>query len=51
LSLHHRPLAVVGDKEAVQIQLEAVLHGGAVDFRHQAAGADQGLPVKSEPLA
>src|SRR5712671_1282973 len=49
--LHHRPLAVVGDEEAVQIQIETVLHRGAVDLRHQTAGADKSLTVKSEPLA
>ena len=49
--LHHRPFAVVGDEEAVQIQIKTILHGGAVDLRHQTAGADQRLTVKSEPLA
>ena len=40
--LHHRPVAVIGDEEAMQVEVEAVLHGGAVDLRHQAAGAREG---------
>ena len=32
--LHHRPLAIVGDKEAVKIEIEAILHGGAVELFH-----------------
>ena len=35
--LHDHPSPVVGDDEAMQIKVEAVLHGGAVDFRDQAA--------------
>jgi hypothetical protein len=37
--LHHRPLAVVGDDEAVQIEIESVLDGGAIDLGDEAAGA------------
>ena len=39
--LHDGPLAVVGDEEAVQIKVEAVLDGGAVDLCDQTAGAGQ----------
>ncbi len=49
--LHHRPFAVGGDEEAVQIELEAVLHGGAVDLRHQAAGAGELCAVEADALA
>jgi hypothetical protein len=35
--LHHDPFAVVGDDEAVQIKIEAVLHCGAVDLGDEAA--------------
>ena len=44
--LHHRPLAVIGDEEAVQVEIEAVLHGGAVDLGHKAAGAREGRASK-----
>jgi hypothetical protein len=40
--LHHHPLAVVGDEEAVQIEVETVLHRGAVDLGHQAARFGRG---------
>ena len=35
--LHHRPVAVIGDDETVQIEIETVLHGGAVDLGHEPA--------------
>src|SRR6188768_2482578 len=40
--LHHRPLAVVGDDETVQVEIEPVLDGGAVDLGDKSAGAGQG---------
>src|SRR6476620_8404841 len=49
--LHDRPLAVLRDEEAVQIEIETVLHGGAVDLRHEAACARQGLRVESDVFA
>ena len=45
------PVAVVGDDEAVQVEVEAVLDGGAVDLRHQAARVGERGAVKSDPLA
>jgi hypothetical protein len=36
--LHYDPLAVVGDDETVEIEIEPVLHGGAIDFGDQPAG-------------
>ena len=39
--LHHRPCAVVGDHEAVQVEIEPVLDRGAVDLRHQPTGAGE----------
>ena len=35
--LHHHPMAVVGDDEAVQVELKAILHRGAVDLGDQPA--------------
>ena len=35
--LDHDPVAVVGDDEAVQVEIEAVLHGGAVDLGDEPA--------------
>src|SRR4026207_423495 len=39
--LHHRPMAVVGDDEAVQIETEAVLHRRRVHLGDQPAGTRQ----------
>jgi hypothetical protein len=44
-------VAVVGDDETVQVELETVLHGGAVDLGHQPAAAHQAGRVDREPLA
>ena len=49
--LHHRPLAVVGHEEAVEVEIEAVLHGGAVDLGDQAACACQRGAVKTDAFA
>jgi len=46
-----RPLAVVGHEEAVQIEVETVLHGGAVDLGNQPAGARQVRCIKADTLA
>ncbi len=35
--LHDDPLTVVGEDEAVQIEIEPVLHRGAVDLRNEPA--------------
>ena len=45
--LHHHPVAVVGDDEAVQIEIEAVLHRGAVDLGDQPAGPGQRRAVEA----
>ena len=49
--LHHGPFAVIGDEEAVQIELETVLHGGAVNFGDQPAGPRQRPTIDTGPLA
>ena len=49
--LHDGPMAVVGDEEAVQVEVEAVLHGGAVHLGHQPAGARQRRRIEADPLA
>ena len=49
--LHHDPVAVVGDDEAVQVELEAVLHGGAVDLGDQAARRGERGAVEADALA
>src|SRR5262249_57040559 len=49
--LHYRPMAVVGDDEAVQVEVEAVLHGGAVDLGDEAARAGERGPVDAGALA
>ena len=45
--LHHGPVAVVGDEEPVQVEIEAVLHGRAVDLGDEAAGAGEGMAHRS----
>src|SRR6202042_2409993 len=45
------PVAVVGDDEAVQIEVETILHGGAVDLRNQPADVGERGAVDSDPLA
>ena len=49
--LHHGPLPVVGDEEAVQVEVEAVLHGGAVDLGDQPADARQRRAVEADAFA
>src|SRR6185312_2879783 len=49
--LHHRPCAVRGDEEAVQIEIEAVLDGGAVDLGDEAARPRQAIRVEDDAVA
>jgi hypothetical protein len=49
--LHHRPAAIVADNEAMQIKVEAVLNGGAVDFCDQAARLRERLAVEADAIA
>src|SRR5207248_8642850 len=49
--LHDHPLAVIGDDEAVQVEIEAVLNGGAVDLGDEPAGLRQPRAVEADPLA
>ena len=46
--LHHRPVAVVGDDETVQVEIEAVLHGGAIDLGHETAGLRELAAVEAD---
>ena len=45
------PFALVGDDEAVQIEVETILDGGAVDLRHQPADVGERGAVDPDPLA
>ena len=45
------PAPVVGDDEAVQIEVEAVLHGGAVDLGDEAARGGERGAVEADPVA
>ena len=45
------PMAIVGDDEAVQVEVKTILDGGAVDLRDQPAGVGKRGTVKSDPLA
>lgn len=48
--LHHHPVAVVGDDEAMQIEVETVLDGGAVHLGDQPAGGCQARAVEADAL-
>src|SRR5579884_849660 len=48
--LHHDPASIVGDNEAVQIKVEAVLHGRIVDFGDKPACPRQAVAVKADPI-
>src|SRR5689334_9396536 len=49
--LHHDPASFIGYDEAVQVQVEPILHRGAIDLGNQAAGSGQSGAVKADPLA
>jgi len=49
--LHHDPLAVVGDDEAVQVQLMAVLHRRRVDLGHELGRVRERVAVEADALA
>jgi hypothetical protein len=49
--LHHRPLAIVGHEEAVEVEIEAVLYGGAVYLGDQAACACECGAVETDTFA
>ena len=49
--LHDDPVAVVGDDEAVQVEVEAVLHRGAVDLGDEPAGLRERRAVEADALA
>ena len=40
-------MAVVGNDEPVQIELETVLHSGTVDLGYQAAGCGERCSIKA----
>src|ERR1700730_2187533 len=48
--LDYRPMTVVGDDEAVQVQIEAILHGGAVHLGHKPAGLRKFPAVEADPI-
>ena len=49
--LHHDPSPLVGDDEAVQVKIEAILNGGAVDLGDEPARLRQRRAVKPDPVA
>jgi len=49
--LHDHPLAVIGDDEAVQVEIVAVLDRGAVDLGDQPARARQRVAVEADAIA
>jgi hypothetical protein len=49
--LHNRPLSVICHEESVEVEIEAVLDGGAVDFGDQTACANESGAVETDPFA
>src|SRR5688572_14792356 len=49
--LDNHPPRVVGDDESMQVEIEAVLHGGAVDLGDEPAGAGERRAVEAHALA
>src|SRR4051812_37988569 len=49
--LHNGPFAVVGDDEAMEVEIEAILHGCAIDFRHQPARFGERGSVESDAIS
>src|SRR5260370_1404758 len=49
--LHDSPLAVVSDDEAVQVEIETILHTRAVDLRNQAARLGKSGSVDADTVA
>jgi hypothetical protein len=49
--LHDRPVAVVGDDKAVQVEVEAVLHRSTVDLGDEPARRGECGAVKADPGA
>ncbi len=45
------PMPLIGDDEAVQIEIKTILNGGAVDLRHEPAGVRERGTVEPDPLA
>src|ERR1700731_2386927 len=45
--LDYDPLAIIGHDESVQIEIKAILHGGAVYLGDESAGIRERRPVKS----
>ena len=48
--LHDGPAAFAGDEEAVEIEIEAVLDGSAIDFCYKPAGACQAFRIDADTL-
>jgi hypothetical protein len=49
--LHHRPFAVVGHEEAMEVKIEAILYGSAVHLGDQTARADKLGAVEADAFA
>jgi hypothetical protein len=48
--LDYDPLAIIGHDESVQIEIKAILHGGAIDLGDEPACVCERRPVKAHPL-
>src|SRR5262249_46252696 len=49
--LHDGPFAIVGDDEAMEVEIEAILHGCAINLRHQPARFGELGSVESDAVS
>src|SRR5262245_8228581 len=49
--LHYRPGAIIGDEEAMQIELEPVLDSRTIDLGHKPAGTGKAGRIEANALA
>jgi len=49
--LHDSPTSIIRDDEAVQIQIETILNGGAVDLGHEAAHLRERHAIDPDAIA
>jgi hypothetical protein len=49
--LNHNPLGIIGDDKAMQVKVEAILHGGAIDLRDKPACGGERKAVYADAVA
>ena len=49
--LYHDPLAIIGDNETVEVQVEAILDRSRVDLGNEPAGFCECKAIKADPIS